>query len=181
MENTSSKLSLASATQQTYSASIVITGGEEGDRVSAEINGVGVDPVTVKGNTNETAKELAESINTSGAGVVALAVAGVVKVKGADRFALHAKAVNAEGGIVNGAVSVQGTHAVQPVPESMETPSEENHSEQGEDDNAGEEDGLDGKEKLGDADPYRKIGGPGAVFINSQSSGLSRVIRWISN
>ena len=87
-----------------YTASIVITGAGEDDRISASINGMSVDAVDFQGTDSETAQELAEEINTSGTGVTATAAAGVVKIEGDERFVLEAKATDSRGGKVEGVV-----------------------------------------------------------------------------
>jgi hypothetical protein len=103
-----------------YTATIIITEATEGDKITASVNGQAIDAVTIQTNANETAQDLADSINSSSAGVVATAAAGVVKVESDDQFSLEAKAIDAEG-ISNGTVTVQG-------PEPSSEPSEDEKS-----------------------------------------------------
>jgi flagellin-like hook-associated protein FlgL len=90
--------------QKKYTASIIISGAGEGDRISASINGLAVDAVDFQGSDSETALELAEEINQSGCGVTATAGAGVVKIEGEERFTLEAKATDSDGGQTEGIV-----------------------------------------------------------------------------
>lgn len=148
---------------KTYSATIVITEASEGDKISASVNGMTVDAVSAKKNANETAKDLAESINTSASGVIATAAAGVVKVESEARFTLEAKATDAESGATTGSVSVQGPDAVQPASKSKENTEKEKEDPKPEQ----------------ESQPFRLVGTSEASQNASfRPSGFSTIVHW---
>ena len=165
------------STEEKHSATIVITEAKEGDKISASVNGMSIDAVAAKKNVNETAQDLAESINTSASGVVATAAAGVVKVESEDRFSLEAKATDADSGISTGAVSVQGPEAVQPTSEAEKT-SEDEKDETEEKNSAFKSKEVERKNEE-EAPPFRLVGSSEASQNAAfRPSGFSTIIRW---
>ena len=153
-----------------YTATIVITQANEGDKISASVNGQAIDSVTIKSNTNETAQELAQSINTSSAEVVATAAAGIVKVEGEDRFSLDAKAFNAETGVSTGTVTAHG-------PETSSESSDQEKSEQNKTEFAEKPIGNFESEK--ESPQIRLVGSDETTHEGSfNPSGFSTIVHW---
>ena len=153
-----------------YTATIVITEAKEGDKITASVNGQSIDSVTIQSNANETAQDLAESINTSSAGVVATAAAGVVKVESEEHFSLEAKAIDADTGLSNDTVSVEG-------PESSSESSDEDKSEKDKPNFPDEPKGTFDSEK--ESPPFRLVG---TNETNKEASfnpsGFSTIVHW---
>ena len=155
---------------ETYTATIVITEATEGDKITASVNGQAIDSVTIESSANDTAQELAEAINSSSAGVVATAAAGIVKVESEDKFSLEAKAIDAETGLSNGTVSVEGPGF--PSEESEEKESEEKKPLVEENDK-----GNFQSEK--ESPPFRLAGSNDTTHEASfHPSGFSTIVHW---
>ena len=152
-----------------YTATIIITEATEGDKISASVNGQAIDAVTIQSNANETAQDLADSINSSSTGVVATAAAGVVKVESDDQFSLEAKAIDAEG-ISNGTVTVQGP----------EPSSESSEDEKSKDKKLKFPDEPKGKfESEKESPAFRLVGSSENTHKGSFSpSGFSTIVHW---
>jgi hypothetical protein len=155
---------------KSYTATIIITEATEGDKITTSVNGQTIDSVTIKGNINETAQELAESINSSTAGVFATAAAGVVKVEGEDQFSLEAKAIDAETGVSSGTVTIQG-------PEPSSDSSDEDKSEENKTKFHEEPEGNFDSEK--ESPSFRLVGSNQNSHESSFSpSGFSTIVHW---